>query len=314
MKKVIYVALALVLLSVPAMAQEQTGVIEGKVLTKDGKVIAGAEVEISSPSLMRNLKDITNEKGRFRFPRVPIGTYKIRVAADQYKSFEQGGIIVNIGSTVSVNPELEVGGFEEIITITGESPIIDVESTDVGEILTQDIISKLPMPRFPTEAFALTPGNIGGDTVTLGGSSWGNAYKLDGIDVSDPQTHTVWVFVNMESIEEMEVLPIAGATADVGGFTGASMNMVTRSGGNEFSGGFAYYYFDADFLQRNEDDDYLFGKSYRPAKNNDITGFLGGPILKDRIWFFGSANRDTLKAIPKIVRCGHELLLNRFVT
>lgn len=288
MKKYLYITLALVILSVPLMAQEQTGVLGGKVTTTDDKVVVGAKVVLSGKSLMRNLISVTNDKGRFRFPRIPIGTYKLTVTADQYKGFEQDGIEVNIGATVSINPVLEVGSFEELVVISGEAPIIDVESTDVGEVITQELISKLPMPRFPSDALGMTPGAIGNDSVTLGGSSYGNAYKLDGIDVSDPQTHTVWVFVNMESIEEMEVLPIAGASADVGGFTGAAINMVTRSGGNEFSGGFAYYYFNDSFLQRNGDDDYLFDNTYRPAMNNDVTGFLGGPIAKDRIWFFGN--------------------------
>ena len=202
----------------------------------------------------------------------------------------ESGIVLRIGATITINPTLTTGAFEQVITISGEAPLIDLKSTSMSENLGREIISKLPVPRFPTELMSYAAGNVGSDQgSTMGGSNYSsNAYKLDGIDVSDPETGTTWVFVNVESIEEMEIMPISGATADVGGFTGAAINMVTKSGGNEFSGGFAYYYFNDDFITWNTDDDGLRENTSRNSLNNDFTGYVGGPIVKDKIWFFGN--------------------------
>lgn len=246
MKKLVLSILVLALAAMPVLSQEQMGSILGKVTTADEKAIVSATVTVSGPNLIRPLSTTTDDRGRFRFPRLPIGEYKVVVKAEQYKTYELDGLIIRIGSTVTINPVMEVGAFEEVLTISGESPLIDVKSTEVGEVIGQELLTKLPQPRFPTDIVAMTAGNVSGDSdygTTLGGGGRSNAYKLDGIDVSDPATGTVWVFVNMESIEEMEVLPISGANADVGGFTGAAMNMVTKSGGNEFSGGVTYFFF-----------------------------------------------------------------------
>ena len=291
MKKLFLTGIAVLLLAMPTVAQEQMGRIEGRVTTEDGMAIAGAKVVLSSPNLVAGTAETTSDdKGRFRFPILPIGTYSIRVTADQYQSYEQSGIVLRIGSTVVLNPQLKVGAFEEVITITGEAPLIDPKTTDLGESFSQDLISKLPLPRFPSDAVLYAAGNVEGDFAsTLGGSdSSSNAYVLDGVDVSDPETGTVWVFVNMESIEEIEVMPIAGASANVGNFTGAAINMVTKSGGNEFSGGLAWYYFDHRFISWNTDNEDIRNTVGRASMNADFTGFFGGPALKDKLWFFGN--------------------------
>lgn len=290
MKQIILVFVAILLLAVPALAQEQLGRIEGRVVTEDGKAVFGATVELTGRSLVAGkLSSTTDEKGRFRFQLLPVGSYNIKVTAEQYQTYEQTGIVINIGATVTITPVLSIGAFEQVISITGEAPIIDVKSTAVSESFTQDILSKLPMPRFPYTAMTVAAGNVDGEYgSTMGGTERSNAYMLDGIDVSDPGTHTPWTFINIESIEEMEVMPIAGATADVGNFTGASLNMVTKSGGNDFTGGIAYYYFNDSFITWNTDDVDLREDMTREAGNNDFTGFFGGPIKKDSVWFFGN--------------------------
>jgi hypothetical protein len=289
------IALSIVLsLSLPALSQEQMGRIEGRVTTEEGMAIPGAKVVISSDSLVTGtLETVTDDKGRFRFPILPIGTYTVKVTADQYQSFEQSGIVVRIGATVVINPTLKVGAFEEVITVTGEAPLVDIKSTQVGETLTYDLISKLPTPRFPTDMLSMAAGVTGPTDggAAMGGMNRSNSYMLDGIDTSDPGTHTVWVFVNSESIEEMEILPIAGNNADIGGFTGAAMNMVTKSGGNQFTGGLAAYYFDDSMIEWNTDNQDLMDTTSRQALNREGTVFFGGPAIKDRLWFFWNYGR-----------------------
>lgn len=299
MKKFLALTCLLVLLAVPVLAQEQFGRIEGKATTADGKAIAGAKVVLSSNSLIRAITVTTDDRGRFRFQLLPVGEYTIKVTAEQYKSFEQSGINVQVGALVTLSPVMQVGEFEEVITISGEAPVIDVKSTDVSQTLTNDLIAKLPTPRFPTDMLAMAAGMSGSADggSAMGGTNRGNSYQLDGIDTSDPGTGTVWVFVNSESIDQMEILPISGATADVGGFTGAAMNMVTKSGGNEFSGGVSFYYFDEDFITWNTEDETLRNRTSREALNRDATVFLGGPLMQDQAWFFtnyGRAKRGQL--------------------
>jgi len=260
----------------------------GRVTTEDGLAIAGAKVELSSSALVAGtLVTTTNDRGVYRFQLLPIGQYTLKITAENYQGFELSDITMRIGDTITINPVLKTGAFEEVITITGESPLIDVTTTSMSESLGKELIAKLPVPRFPSDLRSLAAANVG--TSTQGSAdSASDAYKLDGVDVSDPQTGTVWVFVNIESIDEMELIPAAGNDASVGGFTGAALNMVTKSGGNEFSGGFAYYYFDKDFITWNTDDEAIRDRTSRYALNNDFTVFLGGPIAKDRLWFFGN--------------------------
>jgi hypothetical protein len=288
MRKMTFSLLMVALVALPIVAQDQTGTLLGRVTTQEGIAIAGANVTLSGSGLIRPLDTKTNNRGVFRFPVVAIGRCDIKIEAEQYNSFEQLDFAVNIGTTVTLNATLQPRDFEEMVTITGQAPLVDITSTDVGEVLTSDILQKLPIPRFSVDVLAMTPGNIGGDTVTLGGGSLGNTYKLDGVDVSDPETSSVWVFVNPESIEEIEVLPIAGTTADVGGFTGAALNMVTKSGGNEFSGGATFLYMGEGFTGSNTDDEELWEDSLREVGNKEATLFVGGPVIGDRAWFFAN--------------------------
>lgn len=287
MKKISLTILLLCLVAVSGLAQEQTGRIEGIVTNPDGAVVVGAEVIVSSDALIQPFTQVTRDNGRFRFSLLPIGVYRIEVKSDQYSSYEQTGIDIQIGQTVSLNIVLKPGEFEEVVTVTGEAPLIDTKSTQIGEVLDNEVLKSLPVPRFPSNLLESAAGSVG--TTAMGaGSSSSNAFQLDGVDVSDPETGGVWVFVNMESIDEMQLLPISGSTADVGGFTGSAINMVTKSGGNEFSGGLTYFYFDEDFITWNTDDEDLRDNTTRDAMNKDLTVHLGGPIMQDKVWFYAN--------------------------
>jgi hypothetical protein len=285
------VSLALILLfTISAAAQEQFGKIVGWITTEDGMVVAGAQVTISSEALIKSLTAVSDDRGRFSFPLLSVGSYDLKITHPDYQTFEQTGIIVRIGSTVTLNPVLKVGAFEQTITITGESPLIDVKSTDMGEVVGRELVEKLPTSRFSSDMIALAPSNVGGTFGSTAGGSEGysNSYRFDGVDICDPASTAPWVYVNVESVEEFEIVPFAGSTADSGGFTGGSLNMVSKSGGNEFSGGVSYYYFDRDFISWNTDDEAIRETATRYSLNNDFTAYVGGPIVKDNAWFFAN--------------------------
>ena len=296
MRRVIMILLPILLISSFSLAQEQTGRIVGRVTADDGKVVEGAQVTISSTALLRPQVMTTDNRGRFRFLVLPVGTYDIKIEKEQYRTFEQTDIAVRIGNTITLEIPLTMGDFEESITITGDAPLVDVKETTVSENLSQDILSRLPNGRDPSELLSLAAGAVKGDMiVSLGATEAVNSFKVDGIDFSDSIGGVQWIVPNFEIVEEVEILPIAGATADIGNFTGAAINMVTKNGGNEFKGGIVWLFFNEDMISWNTDDEAIKGDTTRYSGNNEFSAQIGGPILKDRAWFYVCAGRVTTR-------------------
>lgn len=280
-------------------AQRLTGKINGVVTDDEGVPLPGVSVEISSPSLMGGVyAQVTSEKGVYRFLNLPPGVYKIVFKLEGFQTIERENIRVMIDSTVTENIMLNPVTIEESITVTAESPVVDVESSTTSTMYDKDQIENLPSGRYTYFAiikqnpgFTTNYGDASSRISAFGSNSEENAMYLDGVDLSNPEIGTAWLWPSADLFEEIEVSGI-GNPAEYGNFTGAVVNIVTKSGGNNLTGTAAYYGQFQKLTGDNNPEPYNeeTGEGYHSYDRDefyDIAFTLGGPIIKDKIWFFG---------------------------
>jgi len=276
-----------------SFAQRITGKIIGEVTDEEGAPLPGVTVEISSPSLMGGVhSQIASEDGRYRFINLPPGTYKLVFSINGFQTVERQNIKVSLNTTVTEDMILKQSTVEESIVVIAESPVIDVTKSGITVGFTKEQMENLPSGRFTVydiikQAPAIPQQEQSEWTNTIYGSNTpSNSYLVDGIDVSSPGQGHGWNWQPQDMFEEVEVSGV-GAPAEYGNFTGAVINIVTKSGGNTFSGGLSYYGQFQGLTGDNNPDppDEVF--SYNRDKYYSATINLGGPIVKDRLWFFG---------------------------
>jgi outer membrane receptor protein involved in Fe transport len=286
-----------------ARAQVTTGSIFGVVTDESGAVLPGVTVTLASTAVPGSPTEVTSENGSYRFPALPPGTYTLSFELQGFATLNRDRVALPLASNVEINVQMKVGGVAETVTVTGESPVVDTTSTEVSTNYNREWVQNAPVPRFTFfDLINAAPGvsasnSTGGQTSTsYGAGTTDSSYMLDGTDFTAPSIGTSWPWPNTDAIEEVEVLSL-GATAEYGNLMGAVFNIVTRQGSNTFHGD-ANYYFQSDGLTgRNTtiaeecagvDDCPADGLPYHREKYNDATIQLGGPVIKDRFWFFGS--------------------------
>ncbi len=279
-------------------AQRLTGKIAGTVTDDEGVPLPGVGVEISSPALMGVRAQVTSEKGVYRFLNLPPGVYKVVFKLEGFQTLERENLRVSLDSTVSEDTVLTPSALEESITVTAESPIVDLESSTTSTLYDKDQIENLPSGRFTYFAiikqnpgFTTSYGEASSRISAFGSNAEENAMYLDGVDMSNPEIGTAWLWPTVDMFEEVEVTGL-GAPAEYGNFTGAVVNIVTKSGGNNLSGTASYYGQFQKLTGDNNPEPYNEESgegyySYHRDRFYDIAFTLGGPVIKDKIWFFG---------------------------
>lgn len=280
-------------------AQRISGKLIGTVTDEGIIALPRVTVEISSPALMGGVhSQVTSDKGTFRFVNLPPGTYKIVCKLEGFQTVEKKEIKLLIGMTVTENISLKPKTIEEYITVTAASPVVDVTKSSTSTNYDRNQLEKLPLRRDYSflDIIKQTPGfttNFGWASSRMsayGSNPEENATFMDGVDLGSPVTGTAWLWPAPDMFEEVEVSGI-GAPAEYGNFTGAVVNIVTKSGGNKFSGTASYYGQFQKLTDDNNPDPYDPATetglhSYNRVKFYDIAVTLGGPIIKDKIWFF----------------------------
>ena len=235
---------------------------------------------------------MTDANGTYRFPSLAPGTYTVKFELSSFKTVTQEARL-QLGQSIAVDSKLEVGGLQEAITILGEAPIVDVKSSAAQKNLTSDVLEYVPFTnRFGPGAMLMAPGVNPNNYSSYGsGGSSSNAYMVDGVDVSDPEGGTIWLFANYNWIQEVQVIGL-GANAEYGGFTGVASNSLFRSGSNVFHGLFETLYENDGMTGSNTSDALLEeNPSLRSGTTDyvtDTTFQIGGPIKRDKLWFFTS--------------------------
>ncbi len=279
---------------VPALAQT-TGDIEGRVLDGNGAPLPGVSIEVKSPALQGGRAQVTDAQGRYRFPAVPPGVYSITGSLAGFAKSERTSIRVNLGATASINITMQVSLKEEVV-VTGEAPVVDTTKSVIGAATSQETIQRLPLGRNFTSIATTVAGtgtSAGGGITVYGATGLENQYIIDGVNTTGVKIGDQGKQMNSEFVQEVEI-KTGGYEAEFSRALGGVINVVTKSGGNEFHGD-VFGYYDNDSLTSSDkrvDEKNAVGASpYVGPKRFDVGLDLGGYFLKDRIWFWGGYNR-----------------------
>jgi hypothetical protein len=267
-----------------------TGQLIGTVTDTDKAPLPGVGVTISSPSLMLpQMATTTNESGLYRFFSLPSGTYKVTFEMAGFRGVIREGIIISASRTVTLDIALEQGGIEKSITVTGESPTVDLKMTQTGTTFTKDLIASLPLSRDLASIFNSAPGMFA--RTSHGSDARSNNFVVDGVKMQDPVTGDPYQTVPWNAIDEVEI-ETSNQKAEYGAVKGALVNVITKAGGNTFSGGLNFYY-RSKSLQSDNTKGTPFEGQFVGFRHQYVPGFsLGGPIVKDKLWFFTSLDID----------------------
>ena len=300
------IAALVALFATPALAQRTTGGISGTVKDSTGALLPGVTVAVSGPNIVGTQTATTNEQGFYRFINLPPGDYQLVFTLQGFTSVTHRGLRVPVGGTIESDAALAVRQVQESIDVVGESPVVDTTSNEVGMNFDREWVENAPLRRFSFfDLVASAPGSVqagdGSARTHMYGSSYDeNSFQVDGVDITDNYFNEALAEPNVDAIDEVEVLSL-GAPAEYGNLTGAVYNIVTRQGTNEFHGDLNLF-FQTDGLTSNNTEDTVNpdgsflnacsdGVGRCPWKRDnytDITAQLGGPIVKDKLWFFAS--------------------------
>jgi hypothetical protein len=280
----------------------QTGSIHGIVFDEEGTPLPGATITLSGPALMGTKTYLTGAEGRFRFVALLPGEYEVKVELPGFKPYIRKGLRCSVGKTTDCRINLTVTAVEEEITVTAEAPTIDIESTKMSVHYDTDFLLSIPYAR---DLYGITqslPGAVEAEsgreytrmTSILGGPLRSTLYQLDGAIMNDPTTHYIAANVNVDIYEEIETA-VGSLPAEVGLTEVAVVNIVSKSGGNKFSGSVSGYYTGKELAEDLWSEEQMEALNVDPpekyAKYVDASVSLGGPIIKDRLWFFLNGRR-----------------------
>jgi hypothetical protein len=294
MLRVITTAFAVVsLLAASGIAMAQTtGNLRGLVKDATGAVLPGATVTISSPAQIGGPKTtITNGQGVYRFPSIAVGTYTVEFSMTGFQTFIAEGVPVGLNLTMTIDATLNIADVAETITVTGESPVLDITKSGYSSNWKAEMVEELPTNRNFWDFAQMSPGiasyspdGQGSRIVAFGSGQDSNSWNVDGVSVNSKDGGSSWWWINPDMIEEVEVNSF-GASAEYGNAMGATVNIVTKSGGNEFHGNVNAFFQTQGLTGNNVTVD---GFGFNRDEFTDITAYVGGPIAEDKIWFMSS--------------------------
>lgn len=297
-KTLVFTILALLLVPSMAFGQAQKGGITVTVSAEDGSRLPGVTVEANSEETLTVRTAVTGPDGVAVLAALDPSTgYVVTTALEGFNGSRNENVVVRAGQTVPIFVTLSLATVTEEVIVTAESPVVDVTSAIAGQDITLELTEALPTARSYQDYLQLVPGvqaAIGGSANPASrsginysdiggtiGSSSDNFYYFEGINVTDNVTGTFGANLNTEIIQEQSVLT-GGLPAEFVGATGLVSNVITKSGGNNFSGSVNYYHQDDSLVADNE--------NLRDATFStfDTAVTLGGPIIQDKAWFFAS--------------------------
>ncbi len=290
-------ALAVLLSAAPGWAQTDvtTGRIVGQVLDQDGQPLPGASVEAKNKGTGLALTSVSDARGQYRIVNVPVGTYDVTSKLSGFQTRSRTGITVTIGSAITVEFRMSLATVAEAVTVTAEAPVVETTQTRSETTVDNTAIQALPVTgRNFTDFVLLTP-NTQRETqrgnLALGGQRGINTMvTVDGVDYTNAFFGGVTgaaegrspMSISQEAVREFQVVQ-AGGSAEFGRSGGGFVNVITKSGTNDFHGSLLGYYRPSDWSAKLAN-----GTDPRDSKRHNLGGSLGGPIMRDKLFFFGS--------------------------
>ena len=292
--RLLFVHFFLLSLAVAASAQT-TGGIVGRVTDATGAALPGVTVEAKSRALQGTRSAETATDGVYRLSLLPPGDYAITATLSGFANEMRKGVVVQLGKDTTLDLPMHLASMQEELTVTAEAPVVDTTSASLGTNLSKRAIETLPTGRNYSSIVQVAPGvatdanssNSGQSTISVYGSSGAeNAFYIDGVNTTNMEYGFQGKELNFEFISEVDV-KTGGYEAEYGRSTGGIINVVTKSGGNEFSGD-VFGYHDSDSLQANAKSVVSTAGTQQGFTRKDYGADVGGFILRDRLWFFGA--------------------------
>lgn len=282
-------------------AQVTTGAILGTVTDSTGAAMPGVTLTIKNVDTGISRTVTTDATGRYQARQLPVGTYEVTAEASGFQTLTRRGITLTLGREAVVDLALQVGGVTEQVEVTGEAPLIETTSSSVSGLVSEAQMRDLPLNARSYEQLAFLQPNVYYQRNVFSTTNTGyapkisaagmrgnyNSYIVDGIDISDTTSNTpgsaAGQNLGVETLREYRVLT-SSYNAQYGRGVGAVLDIVSRSGTNDFHGTAFEFLRNSDLDARN----FFDGSSVPPFRRNQFGGVLGGPIKKDKAFFFGS--------------------------
>ena len=301
----IILSLVVLSLGIAAFGQSQstTGLIQGTVVDPNGAVVTGASINLKNIDTGFERSLSSNSDGFFSAPLLPLGRYRVAVTASGFSGSTLENVQVSVGQTLSLRIEMKVGGAAVSVDVSSESESIETARTELSTQINDRAVQNLPINRRDFSRFALlTPGvsivqGPDGDEISINGQKGiQNNVSIDGADANNPffgeqrGGQRPAFTISLESVKEFQVVPV-GASAEFGRSSGGFINAVTKSGANTFSGA-AFLFFRNQSLSGQNPDAVAANLPTEDFRNYQFGGNIGGPIKKDKAFFFFAYERN----------------------
>src|SRR5205085_5156448 len=277
-----------------------TGSIEGTITDPNGAAVPGVTVKVTSPNLISAQTATTDSSGRYKVLNLPPGKYTVTIEAEKgFEKAERTDVEVNLSRTSTADVQMKVAGTQASVTVTDTAgAAVDVSSNTAGSNVSSDQFSNFPTQRTVQGLYTIAPTVTRSglrdatgrdrDPSVAGSSGPENNYILDGVNTTDPAFGGSGANLPFEFVQEVEIKTGAYG-AEYGKATGGIFNVITKSGGNEFHGDL-YGFGTTKGLVREVKNFPFTGSAANGFSETDIGGDIGGPIAKDKLWFFGAFN------------------------
>ena len=295
-----------------ASAQLSTAQLSGRVTDESGAVLPGATITVTQTDTGFTRADVTDGDGAYVLSNLPPGPYRLEVMLQGFRTYVQTGIVLQVAAAPVINASLGVGALEESVTVEGAAPLVDVQSSGISDVVRNEEIMALPLNgRNAVELVMVAgaavqvtaapsravPGGLG--VSVAGGQSFGVAYLLDGAMHNNPQDNMNYPFPFPDALQEFSVAT-SGLNAQHGMHSGAAVNAVTKSGTNRLAGNAFEFLRDHRFNATNPFAQ--IGPDGRRVddglKRNQFGGTIGGPIVPNRLFFFGAYQGTAVRQQP----------------
>ncbi|UCH95673.1 MAG: TonB-dependent receptor [Candidatus Aminicenantes bacterium] len=302
MRKILVVLLALAMLPVLSFAQVRGGDIYGSVVLADGSKVPGVLITLTGDKI-GTLTTISSDKGNFRFLALPPGGYELKCELEGFKTVIRKDIEIALGRSVTLNILMETTTLKEEITVSGRVGVIDTRKTQVGVNVNKEFVEQIPTSRNPWTVLSALPG-VMVDRVDVGGADSGQqsnfmagggdqddtTWNVDGANITDPSAiGAAPAYLNINTYQELQVtLGANDITAQTGGI---QLNFVTKRAGNRTSGDFHLYVEDENWEMSQDPTEFMAERGLVVPGVERLYQYginMGGPIVKDKLWWFGS--------------------------
>ena len=293
-------------LTCSTVSAQSTAQVSGTVRDQSGAVLPGVEVTMTQTATGLARSVVTNETGSYVLPNLPIGPYRLEASLPGFRMFVQTGIILQVNANPEINIAMAVGQVAETVEVQADAALVETRNTGVGQVIDNVRVMELPLNgRQVTELIILSGAAVGGgaqntprnyptDIISVGGgSNDGLTFLLDGGVHNDPYGNQALPLPFPDALQEFKV-DASAVPAQYGFHAAGAVNVVTKSGSNEFHGSVFEFVRNRIFNARN-----TFATERDGLKRNQFGGVIGGPVVKNRLFFFGGLQTTLQRSDPK---------------